>query len=281
MADFYSHVFNDIFNNCVSYFIRDFLNVRCTYEGNKKYCLFTYKKIFEETINVLNKSKYNGEIIMPKFVAFDPKHIFSVDDLIKTSNCFVKNKITVNNGVIKLKNAREMIKKDRIFLLPIDGIRSFAGGNSDFSMVIVLQSENKENTNVFDIKSILIFNPIRKDVFIFDNNDGCKYNEKKISFDKVYKESNIDVIFVKNAFQKNSFDLTKLSQIGELSFSNSIFSSLVELLTTEKNLCVYKMDENLSEFVEFAIKKSPLIMKKIGLYSIIGKEDAINRVIKQ
>ncbi len=281
MADLYSHIFCDIFNNCVPFFMHDFLNIRCTGEGNKKYCLFTYKKIFEETIKVLDKSRYNGEIVMPKNIAFDSNNIYSVDEIIKTSKCFIKNNIIVNSdNIIKLKNSRETPKKERIFLLPIDGIRSFLNGNSDFSMVLILQEKNKKNDNVFDVKSISVFNPIRKDIFTFDEIDGCKYNGKKISFDDFYKDAYVDMIFVNNMKQKNVFDLTKLFQISEgLSISDSIFSSLVALLTTGKNFCISKIDEDFTPFIEFMTKKSLLSMVKIGAYVAIGKESIINKVI--
>lgn len=279
MADLYSHVFSDIFKECEPYFIHDFLNVRCTGNGNKKYCLFTYKKIFEEAIKVLDRSKYNGEIVIPEFIVFDSNNIYSTNEIINTSRCFEKGKIVIKDRIIKLANARDTDKKDRIFLFPIDGIYSFSNGNSDFAMVIILL-QKKEEKDAFEAKSISIFNPICKDVLVFDDIDGCKYNGKKISFDGIYSDNCIDLVYVNNAIQKTSFDLTKLAKIGNLSISNSIFSALTELLVTNKNLCICKIDEDIFPFIEFATSKSSLILKKIGSHFIIGKEALVKKVTK-
>ena len=115
---------------------------------------------------------------------------------------------------------------------------------------------------------------------MFDDIEGCKYNGKKISFDGVYSDNYIDLVYVNNATQKVSFDLTKLAKIGNLSISNSIFSALTELLVTNKNLCICKIDESIFSFIEFAVSKSALILKKVGSHFIIGKEDLVRKVTK-
>ena len=281
MANLYSRVFEDVFTKCEPYLMHDFLNVRCTGEGNQRFCLFTYKKVFEEAILVLDKSKYNGELIIPSTISFSAKENYLTNEIITNSTCYKKEKIVVHENVIKLANARETERKDRIILIPIDGITAFAGGNADFSMILILQEEDEE-TRVFKIKSISIFNPVRKDILTIDEQEGCKYNGKKLSVDNFYKDKYIDTIFVNNANSVISFDLTKLAQIGKnLSISSSIFSALAELFTTGKNLCVCKIDDFLLPFIKFIVNNSMLKMEKVGLHYIIGQENILSKVIKK
>ena len=260
--------------------MHDLLGVRGTGNGNQKYCLFTYKKIFEETIFVLDRSRYNGSLSLLDEIIFNDKNVYKTDEIVKSSNCFKKEKIIINNDEIRLSNARDIERKDKIILIPIDGISSFANGNSDFSMVLILQQWNDE-TNNYEIKNISIFNPVRKDVFAFDMQEGCKYNGKKLSLDNVYNDTHIGIIFVNSAKDRISFDLTKLAQIGNsLSISDSIFSALVELFTTNKNLCICKIDNQLLPFVEFAVQNSLLKMEKIGSHYVIGQENIVSKVVK-
>jgi len=279
MIDVYQRIFDVIFNSCEPYLVRDFLTVRGIGGGNKKYCLFSCKKIFDTMIEILNKSRYNGEIVLPKYITFNTKSVFKTNDIIKMSDCYVKNKIIINNDIIKLANARESAQKDRILLIPIDGINSFLNGYSDFAVILILQQQNENDKNVFDTKNVSIFNPIRKDIFTFSSEEGCKYNGKKISFDDISNENSIDAIFVNNQAEKISFDLTKLSQISEnLYISNSIFSSLTKLLTTDKNLCIAKIEDDILPFVNFISKQSSFIMKKIGSHFAIGNNGVVNKI---
>jgi len=270
MIDIYSKIFKDIFNACEPYLKHDYLNVRGDNSGNNKYCFYSCKKVFEETIKVLDKSRYNGEIIFPENIVFDIHNIYSTDEIVKTSMCYIKQKITIKDGIIKLSNARETDKKERIILFPIDGIYSFSCGNSDFSMVLILEEKNEDE---YKIKNISVFNPIRNDIFVFDANDGCKFNDKKIAMDNVYGDNQTNIIFVNDGTSKFSFDLTKLSQMtNNLFISKSIFSSIVELLTTNKNMCIYKINQNVLPFVEFMCNISLLNTRNVGEHIVIEKK---------
>ena len=269
MVDLYSRIFNDIFHCCEPYVMHDFLNVRGNSDNKYKFCLFTCKKIFDETIKVLDKSKYNGEIVLQDNIVFDLNNIFSSNEIIKSSTAYLKKKIVLNNGIIKLANAREVEKRERIILIPIDGAFSFLCGNNNFSTVIILQ---EEVDGKFATKHISIFNPVRKDIRSFDVDDGCKYNEKKITNDAIYDSHENNVIFINDGSSQVNFDLTKLSQIStNLFFSKSIFSSLVDLMTTGTNMCVYKINKDNLEFVEFICKTVLFKTRKVGEHLIIEK----------
>ena len=281
MTNLYSRVFKDVFNACEPYVVHDFLNVCGTGEGRYKYCMFSCVKIVEETIKILNKVKYNGDLIIPNNIAFDTKNIIPPSNIIAETQSYKKNKIVLQNSVVKLANAKEVDRKDRIILIPIDGISAFANGNSDFSIVIILQQET-ESKGQFEVQNISIFNPIRKDIFEFNRNEGCFYNDKKIVINDLYGKNTLDVVFVNDAEQKMSFDLTKLSQTANvLNLSTSIFSSLTSLFITNNNLCVAKINKNILPFIEMACKFSLLAIEKIGSHYVIGNEKIVEKIIKK
>ena len=282
IVNIYSRVFHDSFSTCEPYIVHDFLNIGGTKAGNTKYCFFTYKKIFEEIIKTLDKSKYNGEIILPKQLVFNYDNIIPMSQIVNNSVCLLKNKITIQNDIIKLTNAKIADIKHRMFIIPIDGLSAFANGNSDFSIVFILQQELLENENQFELINVSVFNPIRKDITVFDKEEGCKYNGKKIALDDVHTEKRLDVIFCNNDEQKISFDLTTLAQkSNSLSLSSSIFSSIVNLLITNKNLCIAKINPEFELAVEFMCRHTLLTMHKIGNHYAIGKKDIIDKLIKK
>ena len=280
MENLFSRLFADIFNSCETFILHDFMSLRNQdRNGNIRYCLASCKKLFDEMIAVLAKSRYNGEIVFPKTLAFDYKSIFSTEDIIKNSISFLKKKIITNGDIIKLATAHETKEKMRILFIPIDGIASFSNCIGDFSVVLVAQKED-DNKNDFITEYVAIFNPLVNDVFTFDLRNGCQQNGRKINNDTIL-QTNLDLnaIFVNDCTTRMNFDLTKLSQkTNSLFISTSIFSSLVNILTTKNNLCVYKINNEYLDIVEFIIKVANLSTKKIGEHLLIGTKRIIEAI---
>ena len=315
MIDVYSQIFANIFKQCSIYLNRDFASISSRNEYNDKniqYCLSSCKKVFEETIKKFDKSKYNGDIVLPDKIASDYKNIFSTNTtIVENSLCFQKKKIIINNdNTIKLANAREAGKNMRILLIPIDGFASFSRGIADYSIVLVLYEKksivsnddknfslndkkqnrqsnanikNDEKNNYFTIKNVSVFNVISDNIVTFDETNKCKLNEKKIANDNLSLRdvNTINSIFVTNNSQRIDFNLTKLAQISTFCCtSNSIFNSIVRLLTTQINLCVYHIDTELTSIIEFVANTSLLKTKKIGNHLIIGREEIVSHIFK-
>ena len=256
MDGIYSQMIKDIFFNQEPYLFHDFLETR-NYNGGYNFCFNSCKKIFDETIKVLAKVKYNGEIVLPDEIIFDTEKSIKSDDLIKSSLSLQKQKIVYNNNIVKLfssvynvfngkivKREHKFENRDRLWLLPIDGMSAFENGYSNFSVVIVLQQ--KDNDGVFQNQNVYIFNPIRKDIFVFSSTEGCKYNGKKICFDISYKTNTaLNTIIVKDDSFKCHLDVNNIIKTSSgCSFSTSIFSALVDLFTTNKQRIVYQINNN-------------------------------------
>lgn len=280
MDNLFSRLFADIFNSCETFILHDFMNLRNQdRNGNIRYCLSSCKKLFDETIAVLAKARYNGEIVLPKCIAFDYKSIFSTDEIVKNSVSYLKKKITTKGNIIKLSTARETEEKRRILFIPIDGITNFSNCIGDFSVVLVAQKEDDEKKCLVT-EYVAIFNPLVNDVFTFDLLNGCQQNGRKINNDTILKTNfDLKVIVVNDGSTRMSFDLTKLSQkVNSIFISASIFSSLVNILTTKNNLCIYKINEEYSEIIDFIVKIANLSQKKIGEHLLIGREEVLQSI---
>ena len=278
MNNLYARLFADIFKACETFILHDFMNLRNQDKsGNIRYCLSSCKKLFDEMISVLAQARYNGEIVLHKTLAFDYKTILQTDDIIKNSISFLKKKIVISGDAIKLSTARNTAEKMRLFFIPIDGISGFSNCIGDFSVVLVAQKED-DNKNDFITEYVAIFNPLINDIFTFDLQNGCQQNGRKINNDAIL-QTNLDLntIFVNDCSTKINFDLTQLSQkTANLSISTSVFSSLVNILTTKNNLCIYKINNEYLNIVEFIVKVANLSTKKIGEHLIIGTERILN-----
>lgn len=277
MDNLFSRLFADIFKSCETFVLHDFMSLRNQdRNGNICYCLSSCKKLFDETISVLAKARYNGEIILPKTLAFDYKSIFPTENIITNSISLLKKKIVTSDNTIKLSTAREVKEKMRILFIPIDGMASFSNCIGDFSVVLVAQKEDDER-KCFITEYVAIFNPLINDIFTFDLQNGCQQNGRKINNDTIL-QTNLDInaIFVNDCSTRINFDLTKLSQkTTSLAISTSIFSSLVNILTTKNNLCVYKINNEYFDIVNFVIKVANLSTRKVGEHLLIGAKRII------
>ena len=274
MNSLYSSLFADVFKACETFILHDFMNLRNQDKiGNIRYCLSSCKKLFDEMITVLAKARYNGDIVLPKTLSFDLKTFLSTDDFVRNSISFLKKKVVITGNIIKLSTARETKEKIRILFIPIDGITSFSNCIGDFSSVLVAQKED-DDKKCFITDYVAIFNPLVNDIFTFDLHNGYQQNGRKINNDAILQTNkDLNAIFVNDGSTKMSFDLTKLSQkTNGLFISTSIFSSLVNIIATKNNLCIYKINNEYIDIVEFIIKVANLSTKKIGEHLLIGTE---------
>ena len=284
MNDLYSHIVKEIFLSQEPYLVHDFLDVRNN-NGSYNFCFNTCKKVFDETIRVLMKMKYNGEIVLPKELKFDKDHMIYGQDIINKSIWLQKNKIINENGVVKLfasvynifngevvKREHTFENRDRILLIPIDGLKALANGLSTFSVVIVLQE--KDDDGIFQTKSIFIFNPIRKEIFSFGLGEGCKYNGRKIVSDHMYSLNKKDwqIIFVNDSFE-NNVDLSKfVKSSDELLVLSSIFDAFATLATTHNDFILYNANVEYLPLIEFMCKTGNFELNiENGVYKIVKK----------
>ena len=152
MATLYNAIFEEIFKNCSSIVLHDFNQVKgITYQSNVSqfspivsFCMSTLQKMFDETIKVLKKTKYNGTIILPQNIYIDRQNRINLLDCVKTSHSAEKKYIIINeqNEIMLTypKMGERKSKKDnnRVVLLPIDGVSYFAFGIQDFLIVLII-----------------------------------------------------------------------------------------------------------------------------------------------
>ena len=104
MATLYNAIFEEIFKNCSSIVLHDFNQVKgITCQSNVSqfspivsFCMSTLQKMFDETIKVLKKTKYNGTIILPQNIYIDRQNRINLLDCVKTSHSAEKKYIIIN-----------------------------------------------------------------------------------------------------------------------------------------------------------------------------------------
>ena len=285
----YSKVFEEIFHRCSSYVCKDFseirgLNDRNGNESIYNFCLSTCTKIFDETIRVLKKVKYNGDVLLSGDLFFDRTTNIKIQSCINTSISLKKKEIVIkNNSAILLSNAKldkDNKVKNRIILLPIDGISSFANGIPCFGIVCAYQQlENDE----FITRQVVFFDPIKNDTYSFDDKNGCYVNNIKISNNKILQEKNVNSIYVETYKQVSSFNINKLNSISNtFIINNSIFYSICLLCTTKMNLIVCLQDKNkiIHDIISFCIKSANLNIHEFNEYMAIGEKDILQTLIR-
>ena len=297
MATLYNAIFEEIFKNCSSIVLHDFNQVKgITCQSNVSqfspivsFCMSTLQKMFDETIKVLKKTKYNGTVILPQNIYIDRQNRINLLDCIKTSHSAEKKYIIINeqNEIMLTypKMGERKSKKDnnRIVFLPIDGVSSFAFGIQDF--VIVLAQQELDDNNIYQTKYISFYNPLTKDVYNIDKDNGCSFNGKKITNDNILQVAkDLNSIFVNNYELPFSFDINKVASISNtFASSTSIFLSICNVLSTNTNLVIYKKskDEIINTLIDFCINSSSLQSKTIGNHILIGTNKIIEHIQHQ
>lgn len=294
MATLYHAVFEEIFKNCSSVVLHDFNQIKgisCNssssqYSSVLSFCILTLQTMFDEMIKALKKTRYNGTIILPQYVYIDKQNRINLLDCIKTSHSAEKKYIIPNeqNEIMltypKMEEKRQKKDNNRIVFLPIDGMSSFTFGIQDF--VIVLAHQELDDDNIYQTKYISFYNPLTKDIYSINKDNGCSFNSKKLTNDSILQVAkDLNSIFVNNYELPFSFDVNKVLSIGNtFTTSTSIFLSICNLLSTNANLVIYKKgkDEIINALIDFCINNSLLQSKMIGNHILIGTNKVIEHI---
>ncbi|GEM_PF-2579407 len=294
---FDNHLFDNIFKSVVAYVSRDFSNIQTQTEGDKKanFCIFTYQTIFDLIEDYLtNKVKYSGEIFLEKNAVLQNLKIDRREIIEKNKN-YKKGKLilTEQGGLkynINYKKTDEQIakkagfskanndeKKTKITIFPLDGTTSFFNGIADFSIAVAFEELESDN---YAVKNMLIYNPFGNNIYSFSSN-GAFLNNTKIA-DNSEISNDIKVFYVNSGVNPCRFDITKVaSKTSFFATSTSIFLTICNLVSNQNAIIIYSNDNDEKEkYVEFLIKSFFLSSRKIGNHLIIGKEEALKKVVK-
>ena len=286
MSNIYSQLFTEIFDVASRGLLHDFSDIKCQNDVNNTigFCCSGYSKVFDCVVRVLEKARYNGEIVLPERLAFAPNKVFLVSEILQNSSSVRKGRVKIEeSGAYRLENARpENDVKSRIVVIPIDGASSFLHGVNDFSMCLVYYEKYKDDAD-FAIKQVVIYNPILRDKCIFDEQNGMSLNNRKIVNSKILPDHAIRSIYVGSAEFPCAFNVGKLFSVSSYcTTSSSIFSTLTLLATTSFNLCIYRLssDKMICDIVNFCIKIASLKAKNAGHHIICGNEKIVESVMK-
>lgn len=286
MSNIYNQLFTEIFDVASRGLLHDFSDIKCQSDVNNTigFCCSGYSKVFDCVVRVLEKARYNGEIVLPEHLAFAPNKIFPVSEILQNSPSVRKGRVKIEeSGAYRLENARpENDVKSRIVVIPIDGASSFLHGVNDFSMCLVYCEKYKDDVD-FAIKQVVIYNPILRDTCIFDEQNGMSLNNRKIVHNKILPDHAIRAIYTGSAEFPCAFNVSKLFSVSSYcATSSSIFATLALLATTSFNLCIYRLssDKMICDIVDFCIKIASLKTKNVGKHIIFGNEKIVESVVK-
>lgn len=290
MSTPYSKIFDEIVNNISSYVCKDFNEIKgintIEDEANVNFCCSTCRKIIDETIRVLKKVKYNGSLLLANNLCFDKQTAININSCVFDCISFKKKDIIIDssNNEIILSTARlpeDKKVKNKIILLPINGISSFSKNIPDFAITFAYQELNEENK--YTTKQVVIYNPITRDFYSFEDNNCFSVNNIKLSIEQIIQERHINSIYVNNYELLASFDVNKLQSISNtFCINDSIFYSLCLLCSTKINLVVYPTgkDKIVNELIDFCIKSACLDCIKNSNYLAIGKGGILKKFKK-
>ncbi len=286
----YSKIFDEIVNNISSYVCKDFNEIKgintIEDEANVNFCCSTCRKIIDETVRVLKKVKYNGSLLLANNLYFNRQIAININSCIFDCVSFKKKDIIIdssNNEIIlstaRLQEGKKV--KNKIILLPINGIMSFSSNIPDFAITFAYQEIDENDKYI--TKQVVIYNPITRDFYSFEDNNCFSVNNIRLPIEQIVQERHINSIYVNNYELYSSFDINKLNSISNtFCINDSIFYSLCLLCSTNTNLVIYPSgkDKIVNELIDFCIKSACLDYIKNGDYLAIGKNGVLKKFKK-
>lgn len=291
MTTLYSAIFNQVFNSCGSYIVKDFSEIKGLQNRNQSnldklsplydFCEGTIRKIIDEVILVLDKSKYNGSLVVNDEMFLDREVKVNVDNCIKTTLAFKKKKISVNekNEIRSINAKEEKGVKSRFVLYPIDGLLAFVNGISGFMLVLGYQEYNSD-TDKFETRTVQCYDPILQDVYSFSKQDGFYFNCKRLTKDAVLSEKNIDAVYVNDNLGNINFNITKLANASRSFFMlQSSFYALCLLNSTSINLVIFQKNSKIHselDLFDFCTNSSSVEKTERQGLNILGSKGSFN-----